>query len=179
MIQYRASIAVVDVFAEIVAKVNTIYTESTVAFLHGHPNEVHQTLVDLSTVTSGVKRYPFICLLQDFTETYGGDYTELKDLHLLIANLTDQNYTAAQRYTHNFKPVLYPIYDLLKYSIVENTNIVGSDAEAIPHEKTDRLMWGKSGVYGSQGEIFTDKIDAIEITKLQLKLKKANCLTQI
>ena len=185
MIQYRASIAVVSVFAEIVSEVERLYKlktgvgTDTVMFMHGHPNEVNQQLIDLSTVTTGVKRYPFICLLQDFTETGGSDYVECKDLHVLIANITDPTYVASQRYTYNFLPVLYPLYDLLLYAIATNTKVKESEAGRIQHEKTDRLMWGKSGVYGSNGQIFSDRIDAIEITRLQIGLKKSHCLTQI
>ncbi len=182
---YRSSIAVVSVFAEIVTEVERLYRlktgrgTDTVMFTHGHPNEINSTLVELSKVTTGVRRYPFICLLQDFTETNGGDYILLKDLHLLIANITKQDYDAAQRYVNNFNPVLYPIYDLLRYAIAENKSLRESDMDKIQHDKTDKVMWGKNGVYGTQGEIFTDKIDAIEITGLQLNLKKSNCLTTI
>ena len=178
MIQYRASIAVVDIFAEIVAKVEEWYNHS-ILYLHGVPNEVHQTLIDLGLDAPSAKRYPFIYLLQPFDEDNKGDYIQLADLHVIIATTTDHNYTSPQRTEKTFKPILYPVYDLFRCAIAANKNIVETDPDHLSVIKTDEMRWGRSGVYGSQGEIFTDKIDAIELTKLQLKLKKANCLTQI
>lgn len=184
MTQIRESVVFVDVFAAIVTETERLYrlysgdATKTIRFMHGHPKEVSRILIDLAKDTTGIKRYPFICLLQDFTETKGKDYVELNDLHVLIANVTSDKYDAAQRYIKNFKPYLYPIYDLFLHALGSDVNIAKSDGSRIEHDKTDRLYWGKAGVYGNDAEIFTDKIDAIEITGLKLKVKNTKCLTK-
>jgi len=47
----------------------------------------------------------------------------------------------------------------------------------VPHDKIDRLFWGRSGLYGNEGNIFNDHLDAIEIQNLSLSLRlNKNCI---
>lgn len=78
--------------------------------------------------------------------------------------------------TNIFKPTLYPIYIELINQIARSKYFKESTPELIKHTKTDRLFWGKTGIMGNEGLIFTDLLDVIEITNLQLSVKsKKTC----
>lgn len=163
---------IVDLFDSIVRSMDI-----EVNYQFGHPVEINETLVNLSKITTNPERFPLICLLTDINETKGerfGIDSEVS-LHLIIAQLTAKNYTAAERMENNFKPTLYPIYSELLTKIARSKYFVESTPELIKHTKTDRLMWGKVGVNGSEGLIFTDALDCIELTDLKLTVKTQKC----
>lgn len=149
-------------------------------FLHGHPLEIINTLNKMKMAGSNFpsERFPLIALFQDFQErrgTGGEVYAEVS-LQMVIACLTTPSLNAAQRMEVNFIPTLYPIYDELLKQIVRSRLFLIRDTENEPkHIKTDRLFWGREGLYGNTGSIFDDYLDAIEIKNLDLKIKNQNC----
>jgi len=163
---------IVDIFTTIVANVST-ELGYTVNYLYGHPVEIISQLQEMSKGTNKANRFPVVCLFQDFDEKLGaGQLTEVS-LNIVIANLTDPKYVAPQRYAKNFKPYLYPIYDELLYQISNTFSV--ADMSMIEHTKTDRLFWGKSALYGNEGNTFSDFLDAIELTNLKLTLNQEQC----
>lgn len=163
---------IVDMFGTIVANVTT-NLGYPVNYLYGHPIEIISQLQEMSKGANKANRFPVVCLFQDFDEKKGaGQLTEVS-LNIIIANMTKPDYVAPQRYAKNFKPYLYPIYDELLYQI-SNTFAV-ADMSMIEHTKTDRLFWGKSALYGNEGNTFNDFLDAIELTNLKLSLNQINC----
>lgn len=149
-------------------------------FMHGHPLEILNTLSAKDRhKTYKYKKYPLIALFQDFTETIGDNMNSQgeTDLHIVICTETSSDYSSTERYTNTFRPMLYPLYDLLIKHIELSKWFVNVGPGLVPHDKTDRLFWGKSGLYGNEGFTFNDRLDAIEIENLSLSLRlKQNCI---
>lgn len=176
-------IVIVDIFKEIVAKVSEALTPefqkldaniSGVHYLHGHPLEIVDTLTQRDqTKAYKFKKYPLVALFQDFPETVTADDNPLREatLNLIIAKSTISEYTSGQRYEVNLKPFLYPIYTELLKQISLHPQILSYAPERLPHTKIDRLFWGRQAVYGNEGNIGNDKLDALEIQNLKLKFK--------
>lgn len=145
---------------------------------HGHPQEIIDTLILMSkNPTISALKYPLIALFQDYDEKQGEKVGVLSkiDFHLIIAIYSDKNWKAAERITKSFIPFLYLIYGHLMKSIAQSGYFVEGSVEQIKRTKTDRLYWGKTGLWGNEGNIFADCIDAIEITGLQLSVKNLIC----
>ncbi len=81
---------------------------------------------------------------------------------------------AADRYTQNFEPILLPIYYELLEQIAASPEFVSYGAKKLVHTKYDRPYWGKGGLSDTQGNVFADCIDAIEIANLKLT-QNFNC----
>lgn len=168
----------IDIISEIVDNVRAdsdLPALSTNApyFMHGHPLEIISVLAEKDRHdTYKYQRYPIIALLQDFSEQMGESqrWRSRATMNIIIANSTSADYTSAERYTYNFRTVLYPIYDLLIKHIIRIKWFVNVAPGLVPHTKTDRLFWGRTGLYGNEANIFNDHIDAIEIDSLTLDL---------
>ena len=96
-------------------------------------------------------------------------------LNFIIAMLTFREFKAAERYAQSFNPFLIPIYELFLNKIAKSGYFRETEPSRIVHTKYDRLYWGRSGLYGNEGNIFNDYIDCIELTDLTLTLKPKNC----
>lgn len=143
-----------------------------VYYYHGHPLEIIETLRQRDEGDNPEKKYPAICLFQDFIEDIGkerGIGSAAPSLRILIVNSTSPEYKAAQRYTNNFIPNLYPIYIEFLNQIRVSGFVMIKSGELIPHKKIDRVFWGKQGLYGVEGNVFNDYLDAIEIYNMELK----------
>jgi len=150
-------------FGTVVTAVQTAYDDGGKPFYdYGHPsNIVNRLLSKLRDASTYSKRFPAIFLFQDFAEERQKDLSYLiPSCTVIIAASTKPHYSEAERYTKNFVPTLYPLYDLL-IEAIKTSNVL----EWYPEEvrKIDRVYWGKSGLYGNDGNIFNDYIDAIEI----------------
>lgn len=150
-------------FGTVVTAVQTAYADGGKPFYdYGHPvNIVSRLLAKLKNTTTYSKRFPAIFLFQDFAEDRQTDHSYLiPSCTVIIAASTKPYYTEAERYSNNFVPVLYPLYDLL-IEAIKTSSILDWHPEEV--RKYDRVYWGKSGLYGNEGNIFNDYIDAIEI----------------
>ena len=176
----------IDIIEEIVTDVQNDTTKPAALasgapyYMHGHPLEILNTLSAKDNNKDWkYKKYPLIALFQDFTEAIGENMNNQgeTELNIVICMQTSPDYTSAQRYDKKFRPVLYPLYDLLIKHIEASKWFVNVGPGLVPHDKTDRLFWGKAGLYGKEGNIFNDHIDAIEIDNLSLSLRlKQNCI---
>lgn len=139
-------------------------------YMYGHPIEIINTLAEKDkNGTYKFKKYPLIALFQDFEETRGETQfvNTSASLNIVIIVNSKRDYNSSQRYSNTFKPILYPIYNLLlKY--ISESNYFDLAPDAVPHTKIDRVFWGKAGLYGGEANIFNDIIDAIEIQNLEL-----------
>lgn len=178
---------IVDEFATIASKVNTaviaqlqVFNSSFVAvnYQYGHPLEIIKTLGEwVGSQTYEPQRYPLIALFQDFQEVKDGlpGIDSTVTIHLIIANQTQPNYKAAERYANNFKPILYPVYKELLKQINYSKAFMTKGEDNLSHTKIDRLYWGNQGLYGNSANIFNDYLDVIEITNLKLKVNQKFC----
>jgi len=149
-----------------------------IAYLWGHPLEISERLDQLAKMPAkAAKKYPLVCLFTDIPETRGADVkieAEVK-LHLIIAVSTLARYTTQERFTLNFEPKLYPIYEELLKQICWSGYYAEGYPAKLQHTKTDRFRYGKTGIYANTGEIFKDRIDCIEIENLQLSMIHQEC----
>lgn len=177
-------IVIVDIFKEIVSKVSQELTPEFAAldglitgvhYLHGHPLEVVDTLTQRDqTKEFRYQKYPLIALFQDFPETVISNPEPLLEatLNIVIAKSTQAEYTSTKRYDVNLKPFLYPVYKELLRQIHKHPQVLSYGTDRIQHTKYDRVFWGRQGLYGNEGNIGNDKLDAIEIQNLKLKFKR-------
>jgi len=166
---------IIDLFKNITTQVST-KMEKNINFLHGHPKEVTETLAEMTkNPTASAKKYPLIALFQDFEEDKSSDFIRIRP-QLIIATMTDKGLKAADRYELTFKPELYPIYDTFLEVIAKSGYFNEATVKQIKHIKIDRLFWGRTGLYGSEKNIFNDYIDCIEIKELTLNVKPNSCI---
>jgi len=138
-------------------------------YLFGHRLDIANRLLikDNDTVYK-YQKYPLIALIMDFPETVGDGMAHY-NLHVVILDATDPNYTIEDRYTKVFKPILYPLY----YKFLEYLRRVGKftwiqDQQYPPHTKIDRPFWGTVYDQGNSAYIFNDRLDAIELSDLKI-----------
>lgn len=138
-------------------------------YMHGHPLEIVNILSQkTSHETLKFQKYPLIALFQDFDEPIEGDGRDVS-LNIVICTETKPGFEASERYNETFKPILNPLFDLfIKH--LRRSYYLNILPDAISYTKTDRVYWGRQGLYGSEGNIFDDHIDAIEISNLNLSL---------
>jgi len=171
---------VVDEFRKIVAAVSAEMLPqlqaydpliSAVHYEHGHPIEVINKMGAKDKLpTERFNKYPLIALFEDFPEKDG-----VVSLHLIIARATKPTYDAPKRYELNFNPVLTPVFDSLMKQISYSTFFKEYSERTIERQKINRVSWGKEGLFGSQGNIFNDYIDCIEVRDLSLRLAEPTC----
>jgi len=141
-------------------------------YMHGHPIEIVKILSEKDrSQTFKYQKYPLIMLIQDFKETVFTSGSEA-NLNFILANITRSEYVATDRYTNNFKPILYPLESQFRRALKMSgfTQLLNPDEI----EETDKLYWGKEGLYGNEGNIFNDCIDAIEMKNVNVRFKN-NC----
>lgn len=185
--------AVVDIFADIVARMNDELLASfqaldsniqAVNYQHGHPIEIVETLSQYDQSTSKrYKKYPLVLLVEDVKEYHGvnaanGRYAEL-DLKIFLINSTKPDYKSAERYTHNFNPFLLPMYASLMNNIYRDQHFLIPDVYAIEHTKINRLYWGRESLQGNTSNEFCDYVDAIEISSLKITQDLYYCTNPI
>lgn len=178
---------IVEMFGEVVAATEAKLlaylktVNSTIQQIHyeyGHPKEIIRVLATMSdTREYEFKKYPLVALFQDFPEDGGRDFTYKANgrFTVIIANQTEPTYTAEERYTKNFKPLLYPIYEELINQLSRSRNFLTKSRKSIVQSKIDRPFWGREGLYGNEANKFGDNLDCIEIRNLELKVRYKRC----
>lgn len=177
---------IVEIFQEVVNRVESNVLGSLQAldskiegvhYEHGHPLEIVETLKQKDkSQTYRFQKYPLIALFQDFAEVKGPIGFEREvNLHLIIAKGTKSEYKAKDRYEHNFKPFLYPVYESFLEEINREKRFQTYGSNRIEHTKWDRLFWGRNGLFGNQSNVFNDFLDVIEIKNLKLKINLETC----
>ena len=136
----------VDVFGLAVSDVRERFDEENNEkpyYLHGHPLEILKVLSERDKSKNWkYRKYPLIILLQDFEETKGANpsWSMQVSPRVLIVNQTKREFSSIKRYDENFKPILYPIYELLLEAIAEIGYFGVAAPDQIIHNKTDRLL---------------------------------------
>lgn len=161
-----------EIIGEVVANVRSEYDPEnglTPYYMHGHPLEIVNILSQkTNNETLKFQKYPLIALFQDFDESVTGQRRDAT-LNLVICTETSLKFEATERYENTFKPVLNPLFDLF-WKHLKRCYYLNVLPDSITFDKTDRVYWGRQGLYGSEGNIFDDHIDAIEISNLNLSL---------
>lgn len=136
-------------------------------FMHGHPLEIFNVLVEKSqSEMFKYRKYPLIALFQDFEEERAGDTVTVKGITIVIMTETSRDYLAPNRYSNTFTPVLIPLYNLFIKHLKRSIYVGSQDYK---HTKIDRLYYGKNDTFGNSGNIGNDALDAIVIQNLDLQ----------
>ena len=176
----KQPVIIEEIIGEVVAATSAARVAaggSAVHYEHGPWAEIEATLQSMTNsaglfmpdgVTPVPKKYPLICLIQDFPEDIGGtDYYGIATLPIiLIATITDNKFKSAKRLTETFKPILLPIYEEFLYQLTASRHINAGSVKQLPHRKWNRMFWGKQ----KAGTALNDFVDAIEINNLKLTL---------
>lgn len=88
------------------------------------------------------------------------------DVSIIICTETLAEYTSRERYANNFIPILRPLYDAFLHELSFNKEVKSKNG--FVHSYYENLFWGRNGLYGNEGNIFNDRLDAIIIDKLEL-----------
>jgi hypothetical protein len=175
------SVVWVDIIEEIVQEVQSDASKPSGLgaeapyYLHGHIRDITKQLTDREeNETLKFKKFPIICLLQDFTESNKQDMLIESEvnLNIVICTRTESEYVSPERYDNSYRNMLNPLYDLFIEKIAAYTSFTGLSDDLVPHDKIDRLYWGSEA---TNQNVFTDYVDAIEIQNLNLKYKQKNC----
>jgi len=166
---------IVEIFEKIVSNVSDSLCKD-LYYQHGHIIEIDNTLKSKSkTINLRDKKYPLIMLLQPFNESKVQGHTELS-LRLIICTGTKSDIVASERYSKVFKPVLVPVYDALIEEIANGGYFfIDGDIQNPPHNRIDRPFYGVDTSNGNVRYLMSDKLDAIEITDLQLNYYNNKC----
>jgi len=172
MSDFSKAIYVVEEVAAVVTKVATELAID-VFYFFGHLKEVTARLQELANSTTNKgKAFPCVILFTDIPirqnqpqGTYG-----TANLNLIIANYTQQNYTAQQRLDNVFKPVLYPIKREFMKQFERHLQFTFPGELA--YTEIDRYFYGSSM---NDKNAFNDHIDCIEIQNLQVIIKNKPC----
>lgn len=143
-------------------------------FLYGHRLEIANRLMEKDTDDKfKYQKYPLIALKLPFTQGKQRDRLINLSLNVAIMDFTDLNYNSEDRYLNVIEPILEPIYNKFIVALVNSYlfNVIGTPE----HNRIDRLFWGIENKEGNIKSIFTDPLDAIEITDLKLKKIYNNC----
>jgi hypothetical protein len=160
---------IVSIFDEILTAVRAKYDLAGLEmpyYMFGHPIEIGEIISEKANNSEfKYKRYPFICLFQDFYEEHT-DHNVSASLNVAIVTNTKPNFKASERYNETFNKVLYPLFDLFIAEMNKNRHIDLSPSN-VKFTKTDRLKWGRSNE-----NVLNDYVDAIELTDLNLTFHK-------
>lgn len=118
-------------------------------------------------------KYPLIWLVWEANEnkqTWENTSFYKISPRIFICSHTKSDYTSIQRYEKNFEAVLYPIFELLKQAINDNSDISYFSAKSF--EIWEHLHWGDS--LKDKNKMF-DTLDALEIRFKELKITPGSC----
>lgn len=144
-------------------------------YLYGHRREMNIRLIQKDKNKDLKKqKYPLIILRLDTVESVAKGMISYS-LNVGILMLTDPNYPTAERYDVNFRPILYPLYDLFMQKLRESPKFTWAGDQKRPeHKKIDRPFYGTAMSEGNSSYLFNDPIDAIEIVDLKFN-QRLNC----
>ncbi len=175
IIASESPVNIVDVFGDIISSVRAEYDSANLEkpyYEHGHPIEIINTLKEKSNSGNDLKfkKFPLIILLEDF-KAKGAEniFIFQAKLNFVIVTNTSKDYKASHRYTNSFDQVLTPLYKLFMKHTLKSVKL-HKQKGAIQHNPINRLYWGRKGLYGNEGNIFDDYIDAIEIMDFDAKI---------
>lgn len=146
---------------------------SKLNYQHGHYAEIHQTLVQMNNGKRYKEIYPLVALLEDlpYNDTTGTGTLEPR-FTIVICYYSEIDYKSSDRVEKVIKPVLVPIYKELKKQILLSGEFSNY---TIPHTMTVRPYYGTpenaaGGTKKNRANIFSDILDSIEMSNIQLKL---------
>lgn len=143
--------------------------------MYGHIAEINNRLIVKGRDTvNHAKKFPLVVLRLDNSTEVDGDMHRFT-LNMAIINHTKQDFNAAQRLSSVFEPILFPLYELFFEAIKRNGFTWSGDKTYPPHTKTDRYFWGTQSGAINIKNVFSDPVDAIEISNLKINKRIKTC----
>ena len=150
--------------------------DTEVYYDYGSFKELQKKLVDKSK--EQITRYPLIFLMLDIDEAMEqeGKTLSASTQRLYIFNSTNREWSSQQRTEQNYKPVLYPLYELFISTIKESVYFTDSldEFNNLPHRRKDKYFYSVSDA--KDQNVLAAYLDAIEITDMEIKLNQELCL---
>lgn len=145
-----------------------------VNFVWGDSSYMREYLLSLKkSVSTASYRFPLIGLYSPFDERVSGGVTNVS-VNLILAVNTLPGYTNEQRLETSFKEVLRPLFEDLKKAL-ESDGAIDVPYKGLEYTYSENYSFGKRGALDVDGKEMDEKIDAIEIKNLNLKLKDLSC----
>lgn len=146
-------------------------------YMYGHPLEIANRLnLKDRLAVEKFKKWPLIYLRTDVNQKHG-EYKnilyEIDAFTIYIISPTISTYTTPERIENIFIPILYPLYNTLLDKI-ELSRVIARNNIGISHNHYDRYGWGNETVYGNEGLIFNQYLDAMEIIFNNTQVYKNN-----
>lgn len=157
-------------------------SEETIAcpdinYIFGNAQYVKDRLDAMSkSVSTNDMKFPLVALFCPFREQRDiPGYFSKASVHILIACSSSKEWSNEERLVRSFQNILRPIYRRLKEELVVDGRIDFGYKELMPHEYSENYSYGRYGAHTDSGEALSEPIDAINITNLELKIKKTSC----
>lgn len=174
-----------DIMQALVARVNTTYStrtddatkQFTVFFDKGLYSQVAR---EVYNAPPDAPKFPLCWLVMKFPENRGKDFSIWGEVNcrLILAMPTDNTYTQQQRDDLIYKPFLLPIYDSIIAEVARERRFQFQGSGNIVHTRTLLPYWGGGDVGGQDSDnLFKQKIDAIDISGLKIRLRNDNCFS--
>lgn len=145
-------------------------------YTFGNTQYVKDKLDVLSKPVTEHMKFPLIALFCPFNEQRNSPeyYTKAK-VRLLIACSSQKGWSNEQRLNTSFVNILRPIYNRFLEALREDGRFDFGYDEQVSHEYSENYSYGRYGAFTSTGEEVSEPIDAINISNLELKVKRPNC----
>jgi len=169
------AIAIPLLFQNIVTKVAESL-DTNVYYRHGTWLELMRQLNETKSATAEIKNnvYPLIMLIHEFEETKrNGILTAKLDFVIVTPSIpTDYFY---ERYTKNYLPTLYPIYETFINEVENSSYFLGDAEKGFNHTKIDALNMGVIDNSGNVAYKLPDYLDGLVIKGLELTINETIC----
>lgn len=165
---------IIDVFRDKIIPRMNARRECPVNFTWGDSSYIREYLLTLKKgISTAPYRFPLIGLYAPIEESVRGGVTTAS-VNLILAVNTLASYTNEERLETSFKGVLRPLFEELKFAL-ETDSAVDVPYTGLEYSYVENFSFGKRGALDVDGKEMDEKIDAIEIKNLYLKLKDLNC----
>lgn len=146
-------------------------------YVFGNARYVKDNLDEMSKSGVGAERkLPLIALFCPFQEKRDSpDYFSKATVNILIACSTSQGWSNEQRMEYSFKRILRPIYRRLIEALKDDGRIDFGYDDVVRHRYSENYSYGRYGAHTDTGDVVSEPIDAINITNLELTIKKQTC----
>ena len=149
-------------------------------YVFGNAQYVKDRLDELSKTPNGNNiKFPLIALFCPFNEQRNSpNYYSKAKVRVLIACATKQQYSNEQRRELSFGHILRPIYNRFIESLKSDGRLDFGYNNIVAHEYSENYSYGRYGAHTGTGDAVSEPIDAINISNLELTVRKPNCRLQ-
>lgn len=160
-------LTLLQIFQQYDNKITGIYYE------YGYKEDIASLITQKDeSVNTRNKKYPCICLQLPFEEDINSDIglINTSNLRIVFVYSSSPEYVPSERYDYAMKPILYPLYAEFMNQLYIS-GLFQFEGSKIPHVKTDKPYFDGS----EKANGLNDFVDAIVVTKLDLKIRINNC----